>query len=332
VGGSVIPPNGKGLELRASENRAVVIDRGIFDRMMVEKAVDDGSELLLGARCIDITVNTEVQITYKNKIDDEKHTVSSRLLIGADGPRSLVREKMGVGQPREFLYGMQTEISREELTRGSRSDLGDDEVIIHFGREIAPGFFAWLIPAGEFVRAGLCTSGGEYPKRYLKGFLRSLGITDIDDRAYTSGTIPLGLLEASHADNTMLVGDAACQVKPLTGGGLVFGMICARHCADTAIASLEEGDQSGEFLRLYHDSWTAEIGKEIKQAMLLRKVFLSMSDDDMNSLVKILGEDDLSAFLVSRGDMDFPTTASKTMLRKFPKLIKFAPHLLKALL
>ncbi len=327
-GGTVIPPNGQGLELIAPEIKAVVIDRGDFDRQMGERAIADGSEVLLNARCIDIkTVGTLVHITYRNNIGGEEHTVSSSLVIGADGPRSLVREKMGIDRPKEFLYGMQAEVPSELI-----SDLRDDEVSVYFGKAVAPGFFAWLIPAGDFVRVGLCTSGGEFPKRYLQGFLGSLDISDIRGLEYTSGTIPLGLLETSHADNTMLVGDAACQVKPLTGGGLVFGMICAKHCADTAIASLEENDQSKSFLGRYHELWTAEIGREIRSAILLRKIFLSMSDKDMDSLVKILGEEDLSAFLVSRGDMDFPAAASKVMLRKFPKLIKFAPHLLKAFL
>ena len=63
-----------------------------------------------------------------------------------------------------------------------------------------------------------------------------------------SGVIPIGFPLRTFADRTMLVGDAAGQAKPLSGGGLYTGMTAARIAAEVALAALKEGDLSAERL------------------------------------------------------------------------------------
>ncbi|MBC7190033.1 hypothetical protein H5U35_07515 [Candidatus Aerophobetes bacterium] len=63
-------------------------------------------------------------------------------------------------------------------------------------------------------------------------------------------------------DNMALVGGAACQVKPLSGGGLYYGIRCAKILADC----LAEGRLSA-----YPRRWEREIGREIKLSFRIRK-------------------------------------------------------------
>ncbi len=324
-GGKIVSPNSTTLSLRSDSNKALILDRQKFDVGMAAKAVDAGSSISMGSRFIGMK-HSHGKITASIKLNGITELISSRLIIGADGPRSDVRVANGLLPPQEYLYGMQTEVPISLLP-----NLIQDEVEIHIGSQIAPGFFSWLIPTGENVRIGLCTSGDVYPKRFFNSFMKKLGISNIKT-PISSGSIPLGLMERNYADRVMLVGDAACQVKPLTGGGLVFGLMCAKHCADTAIASLESDRLDESSLKTYGGSCMESIGKEIKQALLLRKIFIGLNDNELDEIIHILGDEDLSRFLVSRGDMDFPSIASKAVFRKFPKLIKFAPHLLKAFL
>ena len=57
------------------------------------------------------------------------------------------------------------------------------------------------------------------------------------------GTIPLGPLKKTVDDHVMLVGDAAAQVKPTSGGGIYPGLLCATQCAIVA----EEAVQKQQF-------------------------------------------------------------------------------------
>lgn len=326
-GGVIVPPGGVTLTLKSDSYKALVIDRQMFDQDMVDHALDCGSALVTGKRCTQAYSREGHSFIRVKGVNGQEQELASRLVIGADGPHSIIRKFMDAGGPKEMLFGMQTDVPKDMLP-----DLEPDEIRIYFGNSVAPGFFSWLIPTNERVRIGLCTSGGRYPRNFFNPFMDRLGISLEKESHVTSGSIPLGLLDASHGDNALLVGDAACQVKPLTGGGLVFGLICAGHCAETAIQSLEKGSYGSEFLKRYHDAWTGQIGKEIKQAMLLRRIFIGLEDREMDQIVDILRDEKTLSFLASEGDMDFPTIASKTVLRKLPKLVKFAPHLLKALL
>ncbi len=326
-GGIIVPPGGTSLTLKSESYKALVIDRQRFDQDMVNHALDCGAILTTGKRCTQVYSREGQSFIRVKSGDGQEQELRSRLVIGADGPHSIIRKFMDVGGPKEMLFGMQAEVPKDMVP-----DLEPDEIRIYFGNSVAPGFFSWLIPTDETVRIGLCTSGGQYPRNYFNSFMGKLGISLEKEHHITSGSIPLGLLDASHGENALLVGDAACQVKPLTGGGLVFGLMCASHCAETATQSLEKESYGSEFLKRYHETWTGQIGKEIKQAMLLRRIFIGLEDREMDQIVDILRDEKTLSFLASEGDMDFPTIASKTVLRKLPKLIKFAPHLLKALL
>ncbi len=323
-GGKIISPNST-ISLRSDSNKALVLDRQKFDTGMADKAMDAGSSISTGSRFIGMEHSGE-KVTASIKHGGITQQISSKLIIGADGPYSNVRDANDLPLPQEYLFGMQTEVPLSTLP-----DLIRDEVEIYIGNHVSPGFFTWLIPTDDNVRIGLCTSGGKYPKGFFYSFLKKLGIMD-EISTINSGSIPLGLIDRNYSDRMMLVGDAACQVKPLTGGGLVYGLMCARHCADTAIASLESDRLNKDHLKIYSDLCMDTIGKEIKQALLLRKIFIGLDDNELDEIIHILGDEDLSRFLISRGDMDFPSIASKAVFRKFPKLIKFAPHLLKAFL
>ncbi|MFO7792048.1 MAG: NAD(P)/FAD-dependent oxidoreductase [Candidatus Saliniplasma sp.] len=309
------PPKGEPLVLESEEPRAYIIDRGDFDRRMAMKAVACGARLELGADVIDTTsYNGKREITYrkggrKNKIDVD-------LVIGADGPTSLIRRKAGFPGPEEMLVGVQSIIAKEAK-----------DIHIFLGKDISPDFFGWELPHPSGTLVGVASNDGD-----AYGHLKRL----IDKRkfgdkiiGYSAGTIPLGRVENSVKDGVMLVGDAACQVKPLSGGGLFPGLRSADICSEIAIDSLENRDTSEENLQEYHKRWQKDIGTEISKGMWMRKIFKDISDEELSKMIHSLKDEKVKRVVESVGDIDYPSTLAKPVLKASPKLIKFAGPMIK---
>jgi flavin-dependent dehydrogenase len=138
---------------------------------------------------------------------------------------------------------------------------------------------------------------------------------------FDAGSLPLWMPMKPYASNVLLVGDAARQVKPTSGGGIYTGLVGAKLAARVAIEALKEDDLSEAFLSRYHKMFMDELGDEFKRATDLRRVFLSLSNERLERLLAILKDDRRQQILREYGDIDFPS-------RLFYELAKAAPSLL----
>src|SRR3990170_5367085 len=255
-GADIYSPKGRHLRIDGRETKAVVVDRARFDRAIVADAARAGTDLLLGTQARGAArVDGGVELLVDR--DGEPHRIRSKLLIGCDGVRSEVAKWFGILRPRKILPGFEVDLV------GVRGD--PDFVQLFVGNEFAPGFFGWIIPSGDTARVGLCVGQGN-AYGFLEKMLRQPHVQQYVKGAqplmYIAGGIPLGFPRRSYADNVMVVGDAACQAKATSGGGIFTSLMCATFCARTAIEALEAGDASARFLRRYHKAWTGSIGKE----------------------------------------------------------------------
>ncbi len=87
-------------------------------------------------------------------------------------------------------------------------------------------------------------------------------------------------------DNLMLVGDAAHQVNPITGGGIIQGMIAAKIAGTIAGNAVREKRFDKKFLKSYPKEWNNELGKNQKIMYSMKEKFMTMSDERFNNLVK----------------------------------------------
>jgi flavin-dependent dehydrogenase len=99
--------------------------------------------------------------------------------------------------------------------------------------------------------------------------------------AKRSGVIPLGPPK-TYFDRVLLVGDAASQVKPWSGGGLVYAM----RCAQIAAGVLTNADDFSESsLRAYELKWKKSVGKQIAAGMAMRKLYKHMSNSQVDKFI-----------------------------------------------
>jgi flavin-dependent dehydrogenase len=261
------------------------------------------------------------------KSNNGTESVHCKLLIGADGANSNVADKLGFQRAKELLRGYGS-------NDASPVDIDSDFVKIFSGNEIAPGFFAWLIPS---VRVGLCTSRGDKsPRYYFEKLLNNPEFKKISGNmtcgSYTAGIIPISKIDKIYSDNVMLVGDAASQVKPLSGGGVYTGLKGAIHCANVAVRALENGNYTRNILKMYQLKWDEEFRKEMKRAYLIRKIVRDLEDKQIEEGFDIFNDKKLLSMLNKKGDIDYPTKLALPVLKSAPKLMKFTGPIMKSLL
>ncbi|MFC3960124.1 geranylgeranyl reductase family protein [Halovivax cerinus] len=184
---------------------------------------------------------------------DGTDTVSAKLVAGCDGPGSRVREALSLPEPDEFLHGV--------LAFADEPD-HDDFVDVHL---TAPTFFAWRIPRGEAgVEYGLAAPPGEAVTDHFDDLVDEYGVS-VSHRC--SGAIPIGPPDRVTSDRGFLVGDAAAQTKPFTGGGILYGMRCGDH------AAREVDPDHPASTAAYERAWRRDIGSDQTLGHWLRRAY-----------------------------------------------------------
>lgn len=306
-------PSKRSFTVERDEPVACVIDRTIFDKLLGEQAVKAGAKIRLGFKVQKIE-RLKGNLTVKGDRGEAK----AKIVIDGEGVVSRFVKMMGL-QP----------LPSEDLLPALQYDLTDvdvnpDYVEIHTSRKIAPNFFAWVIPLNKnCVRTGLACKGAN-PQVSLEKFLKDrFGDESKLHRIYTrSGLIVTsGPISKTFDDNFIVTGDAAGQVKPTTGGGVILGGICAAIAGKVTAEAIKEGSADHNFLSNYETLWRKKLGREFRLTRLVRKTANKLSDETVDRIFKSIIDSNLQDELSVFGDMDFQANSLLRVLRK-PDLLK----------
>lgn len=268
--GKFYAPDGTFFVLK-SKKSAYVLNRTGLDKFLFDQAVKAGTK-----------VKTEHFETFKYsdgyvEVKTNKDIYRTKILIGADGANSVVAKNANLTMPKNIFVGLQT------TAQGNF----EQYVELWFGENIAPKFFAWVVPENEEVaRVGVATHTN--PKQYYERFLESrLNHNGLIPNV--AGIIRFGIMKDTIADRIILVGDAACQVKPFSGGGITYGLIASQICADAVEKAFEENKFDYKFFKQNYDlKWKKILAPAIKKGMMSRKMLYLLSDSQMNVLFKMI--------------------------------------------
>ena len=211
-----------------------------------------------------------------------------------------------MGRFDDFVNGAQAEVET----------LGIDEVEVYFGREIAPGFFGWLVPTSpRTARVGLLSrnSPGLYLRKLLTSLLAQSKIVSSEAKL-SYGGIPLKPLARTCSERLIVVGDAAGQVKPTSGGGIYYGLLCADIAANVLHQALEDDDLSAKSLAKYERGWRRRLGRELKIGYWARRLFERLSDKQIDRIFDIVKANGIDEALLKAKDLSFDWH-SKAILR-----------------
>ena len=308
----VFSPLGASLHAESSRVFSLAIDRAALDKKLAIKAEDAGAVLLTNTRVTGLKPVPDgySATTVKGR---KAFNIQARLVIGADGSNSKVAKWLNLDHktPRAVMYAADVELPREYT----------DTIDVFMGQGLAPGWFGWLIPLDKCtcrVGTGYAFVEPEHPPYYY--FLQMAEAFPEVFKGFkvirhTGGIVPLGSLPKIFAPHAMLVGDAACQTKPISGGGIYTGLVAAQLCAETAVAALYEDNLSEIRLAHYQELWNKAMGSELSCSMGFRESFLDFSDNDIEFLIKLLNRPKWLKAILQYGDIDYPSfLASKLYL------------------
>jgi digeranylgeranylglycerophospholipid reductase len=328
-GATVFGPGLGSVAFKADAARAFVIDRAGLDIYLADRAARAGAEIATSTRFDRISGRAGGRwILRLTGPDRDAVEVSARLVVGADGVATAVARAFRLRRPVEILPAFEAEFSR--------SPGETDAVEVYLGRRFAPGLFGWWIPDGSGgARVGIAadadgTSARVYFDHLLDYLAKRFGQRLASPTAYLVSGIPIGTVPHTSGEGVALVGDAAAQVKPLSGGGIFTGMRCAEILAPVADDALARNDLSAAALAEYDRRWRAELGEEFRRALHLRRIFTRLSDDDLDRIVAALRSAGLTDTIVAFGDIDFPSNVAGRLLRQSPSLLRLLPKALSA--
>lgn len=325
----IFSPDGSCLKLDAGETRSIASDRAGIDQHLSELAREAGAELKLGTKVTDANYTSE-GVRVETKSPDARGQLKARTIVGADGAQSRIAKWFDLFEPKQYIS-----LHGAEMT--GLSGLDENGVEMWLGEDRAPGFFTYIIPTGPNrgkVEAGVWNAphpAKHYFERMFEDPISAHHLQDGETEFTISATIPFGPADETVRDRIALVGDAAGQAKPTTGGGIYTGLVCAEILAEELSQALDEDDLSQERLQAYHDRWSSTIGRELKIGMRLRHAFLQLDDAAIDDIWQRLTKPEITAILNEHGDIDYPSKLAFRLLKAEPGLIRHAPAVLKGL-
>jgi digeranylgeranylglycerophospholipid reductase len=287
-GARFITPRGIAVELD-NVGRGYILERRLFDKALVALASEKGCEVAIDCNVKGIIRETGGTLAIRVQIRGERdQTIRTSLVIGADGIESWVGR----------WVGLRTHVDLHDMESCCQFSL--DNVYIekqycefYFGKEIAPGGYAWVFPKEDgLANVGLGIAAdqhnGKRPFDYLTDFVRERFPTS-SILSFSCGGVPVSpTLKRIYTDNVMLVGDAAHQVNPLSGGGIISSMEGGRLAALTGLKALKVGDFSRDFLKFYQEDWDRGYGQTHRKYYKIKEVISRTSDEKLNRAGEIL--------------------------------------------
>jgi digeranylgeranylglycerophospholipid reductase len=289
-------PSGKYLRFQTENAQAYVVNRLLLDKSLTSKAQSRGAKYFFSCRVVDILPGKD-SIQAETLCSGGRQVFGARVIVLANGFRPRLPRKLGLGEIKRFLVGAQAEIEVR----------GVDEFEVYFGQEIAPGAFAWLVPtSGDRAYVGLLATS--QARLRLKGFLKSLfdaGRAISPEAEIEQKPIPIWPLARSYGHRLVVVGDAAGQVKPTTGGGIYFGHVGAKIAAEVLAGALESDNLTAAYLARYQEQWKARMGREISRGYWARWAYARLSDRQIEGIFSVLNSNGTVDALVSSDSFSF---------------------------
>lgn len=268
-----------------ARDHAFILDRTRFEPALADEARRAGAEIRIATEAVGLRRAGEAwDVTLHGPRGEE--TVRATVVIGADGVESMV----GRGA------GLDTRVPSRDMESCAQyvvSNIGfdPDALYLHFGETIAPHGYAWIFPKGVGVaNVGLgviaLKAQGRTARDYLDAYVARRYPEGAISGSTVGGVIVGTTLKRTVADGLMLVGDAAHQVNPLSGGGIINAMKAGRIAGRHAAEAIRAGDTSARRLEACHAEWMALLGEDHRLYYRIKETLNTFDDAFFNALAR----------------------------------------------
>ncbi|MFX1519216.1 MAG: geranylgeranyl reductase family protein [Promethearchaeota archaeon] len=287
-----------------------MINRIKFGQRLLEAAIATGVEFL--------DTTSVISPLYKGKFvrgvltrsldSGTKKEIHGHVVIDASGVTTIIRRKIQNNKVEKHVHNEDTILCFREIRKLAREIEDPNFCKIYLTQSIAPGGYVWIFPKGKTTaNVGLCVqnvTNNPHPRRQLYEHVLSaplFGRSEIIHKG--GGIVPTRRPIWSQVENGLLiVGDAACQVNPLHGGGIGPSMIGGYLAATTVDLALENGDATERGLWDYNINYMKDYGAKQAGLDLFRLFLQHTADKELNYGMRhhLLKEEDI--LLASLGE------------------------------
>jgi len=291
---------------------AVVIDRTKFDIFMEESARREHVQFLYNAYVSSIKLGEVSSLTLTSGKE-----FKAKVIVLATGAANAVQKMLHIEDRTTTIFTAQVDVDLP---------LNDPEIAyIYMNNSIAHNWFSWAIPTdGGCARVGF---GSVYGKNILNSLDMLFSNWSILKNAKRRRppvvwSIPTGIREKTVFETLLLVGDAANQIKPFSGGGLLTGFLSADVLTTCIIDALKQSSYKTflQTLAKYEKAWRRLLQGEFKKEILLRDVFTTLTDEDKALVIQKIERGKAQHIIGEYGFMDKPSIAGLKLLFSFKEI------------
>jgi len=260
--------------LEAEGERGYVLERRVFDRVLAEDAARAGAQVRVKTAAVGLLRDGNAVRGVVLQGPDSKWEVQAGIVIAADG----IESQAG------HWAGLETRLSLKDTMSCAQYllagiDINTERIEYYVGERIAPGGYAWVFPKGDGVaNVGLgvqANLANDPALNYLDRFIESQPhLSAGSPVTLVAGGVPVAMPPSRLVmDGLMLIGDAARQVDPLTGGGITNGMAAGKLAAEVSARALAKGDVSAKSLTAYEIAWREGAGRRMARNYRLKEKY-----------------------------------------------------------
>jgi len=286
TGAKLGSPSGKLVDVEFKSETGFILNRRVFDYDLSRYAANAGAEVYTKAYVKNISnANGQVNGVVLDYLGEEKK-IQAKIVIGADGLTSRVGR----------WAGMKTQVRMKDMESAlqysvSNIDIEPNKMIMYVGKNHAPGGYLWIFPKGDrFANIGIGISGKYSKYKSAKKFLDEFMEREYPNAAILTtmcGGVPCGKpMRNPVLDGLMLVGDAAHQINPMTGGGIVSGMKAGWIAGQVAAEAIIKENYSVKMLNNYSDAMWKAFGKNYERLYKIKETVHNLSDEDLEYITK----------------------------------------------
>ena len=276
-------------EMAGSET-GYVLNREFFDKELARGAVGAGAKLMLNTCATGLLKKGGEIKGVKVKQFDDEFEIEADIVVGADGVESKIGHWAGIKtilKPKDLETCAQYTLSNVDFEEGFCD--------FYLGKKIAPGGYVWVFPKGKKdvanvgigVLASLSKQG--LAKQLLDKFIQSHPqLNKGAPLRFIAGAVPVAEpIEATH-DHLILVGDAARQVDPITGGGLMASVEAGKAAGETIAAAVAQQQFDKSYLSKYEQALESNLYPKLRRNYAVKEFLLQVEDKTLDMLADSL--------------------------------------------
>jgi digeranylgeranylglycerophospholipid reductase len=305
IGIKVYSPNMETvINVKGEDLHGYIVNRHLFGQRLLKETVKAGATLLESTQAVEpIIKDNFVNGVLTRNIETENNVLMfGQVVVDASGFSAVLQKKL----PPEI--GVDANASREDVVicyreiRQVKEQIAEPDFCeIYINQKFSPRGYFWIFPeSGAKVNVGLgvaMSKGFPNPKNQLyNNVLSKPFFKDSSILSGGGGQVPTRRpINCMVGNGILIVGDAACQVNPIHGGGMGPSMMGGTIAGETIIEALETGDVSRENMWSYNVRYMQSYGAKQADLDIFRMLLQQLTDEDINYGMKyrLITEDDL---------------------------------------